>query len=84
MPITSSAKKALRGSVKKQVYNESRKRAYREMIKKIERLVKDGKKDEALKLLGAAQSAIDKGTKSKVLKQNTASRKKARLARIVK
>ncbi len=84
MPITSSAKKAIRNAAKKHSYNESRKRAYREAIKKIETLVKAGKKDEALKLLALAQSAIDKGTKSHVLPKNTASRKKARLARITK
>ena len=38
MPITQSAKKAVRGSLRKKSFNDSRKRAMKAIIKKIERL----------------------------------------------
>lgn len=84
MPITKSAKKALRGSLKKKAANDRNKKAVKESIKKIEKLVKEKKTDEAKKLLPVAQSAIDKATKKGVYKKNTASRKKARLSKITK
>lgn len=84
MPITKSAKKALRGSLKKKAANDRNKKAVKESIKKIEKLVKEKKTDEAKKLLPIAQSAIDKATKKGVYKKNTASRKKARLSKITK
>lgn len=84
MPITKSAKKALRGSLKKKAVNDRNKKNVKEAIKKIEKLVKEDKKSDAKKTLGEAFSAIDKAQKKGVLKKNTASRKKARLAKITK
>jgi ribosomal protein S20 len=51
MPITKSAKKALRGSLVKKSANDRNKKAVKEAIKNIEKLVKEKKKDEAKKLL---------------------------------
>jgi small subunit ribosomal protein S20 len=84
MPITKSAKKALRGSVIKKAVNDRNKKAVKEAIKAIEKLVKENKKDEAKKLLPVAQAAIDKASKKGVFKKNNASRKKARLSKITK
>lgn len=84
MPITKSAKKALRGSVIKKAVNDRNKKAVKEAIKAIEKLVKENKKDEAKKLLPVAQTAIDKASKKGVFKKNNASRKKARLSKITK
>ncbi len=84
MPITKSAKKALRGSMKKKMVNDRKKKAMKDTIKNVEKLVKDKNKDEAKKLLPKAYSAIDKAAKTGVLKKNTASRKKARLSKITK
>lgn len=84
MPITKSAKKALRGSMKKKAMNDRNKKLVKESIKKIEKLVKDKNNDEAKKLLPKAYSVIDKATKKGVFKKNTASRKKSRLSRITK
>jgi len=83
MPITQSAKKAIRGSLRKKGVNDSRKRAMKEVIKKIEKTAK-ANKAEALKMLSSAFSAIDKAAKKGVIKKNNASRKKARLARLTK
>ncbi|HAQ02342.1 hypothetical protein A2467_01610 [Candidatus Nomurabacteria bacterium RIFOXYC2_FULL_36_8] len=84
MPITKSAKKALRGSLVKKAANDRSKKAIKEAVKSIEKLLKEKKKDEAKKLLPSAYSVIDKASKKGVLKKNTASRKKAQLSRITK
>ncbi len=84
MPITKSAKKALRSSAKKKAVNDRNKKFVKESIKSIEKLVKEKKKDEAKKLLPKAYSVIDKACKKGVIKKNNASRKKSRLSRITK
>ncbi len=84
MPITQSAKKALRGSFTKKAMNDRNKKDIKESVKKIEKLVKEKKKTEAKKLLPEAYSVIDKAAKRGVIKKNTASRKKSRLSRITK
>lgn len=84
MPITKSAKKALRGSLVKKAMNDRNKKNIKESIKKIEKLVKEKNKIEAKKLLPEVYSVIDKATKRGVIKKNTASRKKSRLSKITK
>lgn len=84
MPITKGAKKALRSSEKKKVFNIRRKRTLKDEIKGIEKLIKDGKGTEALKALPKVYKALDKAAKMNTLKKNTASRKKSRLAKAVK
>ena len=54
MPIIKSAKKAVRGSLKKKAFNDRRKRVMKEVIKKIEKTVKTDKK-EAEKMLGGEE-----------------------------
>ncbi len=83
MPITQSAKKAIRGSLRKKAFNDRRKRAMKEVIKKIEKTVK-ADKAAAGKLMSAAFQAIDKAAQKGVIKKNNAARKKSRLARLVK
>lgn len=84
MPITKSAKKALRGSLVKKAMNDRNKKNIKETVKKIEKFVKEKNKTEAKKLLPTAYSVIDKAAKRGVIKKNTASRKKARLSKITK
>ncbi len=83
MPITRSAKKAVRGSLRKKALNDQRKKAMKEIIKKIEKLAKTDKAG-ALKMLSTAFQAIDKAAKRGVIKKNNASNKKSRLSRITK
>lgn len=83
MPIIKSAKKAIRGSLKKKAFNDRRKRTMKEIIKKIEKIAKTDKA-EAGKMLSSAYQAIDKAAKKGVIKKNNAARKKARLSRLVK
>jgi len=83
MPITKSAKKALRASKRKQVFNKRRKSAMKDIVKDIRSLVADKKKEDAGQKLAQAYKSIDKATKRGVIKKNTASRKKSRLAKSI-
>jgi small subunit ribosomal protein S20 len=80
MPITTSAKKALRSSMRKRVYNLRRKNALQDATKKVRKLIKTGNMSEAAALLPSVHQAIDKATKRGVIKKNTASRTKSRIA----
>ena len=83
MAITKSAKKAHRASLKKHVFNIRRKRALTDTTKIVKKLIPTDTK-EATKALPAAFKAIDKAAKRGVIKKNTASRKKSRLALAIK
>ncbi len=83
MPITSSAKKALRASKNKALFNARRKDAISETVKKIKKLVSEKKVKEAEALLATAYQAIDKACKTHLIHKNTASRKKSRLAKLI-
>ncbi len=84
MPITKSAKKALRVSDRKRAINDRTKKVLKEGAKSVHKLAvaKDWKK--AKESLSSAYAAIDKAAKKGVIKKNTASRKKARLSRVAK
>jgi len=84
MPITKSAKKALKQNRKKRVFNLKRIKKMRSLIKEFKTLIKDKKKEEALKILPETYKAIDKATKRGVIKKNTANRKKSNLAKALK
>jgi len=85
MPITTGAKKALRGSERKKVFNIRRKAAMKDITKEVDKAVLAGDTKKAEELLPTAYKAIDKAEKRGVIKENTAARKKSRLtARIVK
>ena len=82
MPITKSAKKALRQSERKRALNLKRKKAVSEVIRDIKKLVQAGKADEAMKLLPKAFKALDKAVKRKILHKNTAGRRKSKLSKL--
>jgi len=84
MPITSSAKKALRASKRKRVHNVRRKHTMLDAVKMVKKLLNDKNVQEAQKALTIAYKALDKAAKSNFIKKNTASRKKSRLAKILK
>ena len=83
MAITSSAKKAHRSSLKKRVFNVRRKRALTTATKATKKLIVTDAK-AATASLSEAYKAIDKAAKRGIIKKNTASRKKSRLAAAVK
>lgn len=84
MAIIQSAKRNIRSSARKAVYNARRNKAMKDVVKEVRTLVakKDAKAAEAL--LSKAYKAIDKAAKGKTIKKNTASRKKSRLAQAIK
>lgn len=77
MPIIKSAKKAARQATKRAAHNVSIK-------KDIKAAVKAFKAKPSAKTLAKAQSEFDKAVKKDLLKKNTASRRKAQLAKIAK
>jgi small subunit ribosomal protein S20 len=83
MAITKNAKKAHRASLRKHVFNVRRKRTLITTTKEVKKLVVAGQKAEAGQSLAAAYQAIDKAAKRGLIKKNTASRKKSRLAKAV-
>ena len=84
MPITSSAKKALRNSLRKRSFNARRKNKASNAIKSLKKMVAAGDKKGAQALMPAVQKALDKAVKGRTLNKNTASRKKSRLSKLLK
>jgi ribosomal protein S20 len=79
MPITSSAKKALRQSKRRQVQNNVRKNAYKNTVKEFRKLVVSKSVADAQTKLAAAMKALDKAAKTNAIKKNKANRLKSRL-----
>lgn len=82
MPITKSAHRALRQSLKRKQKNLQKKEVIKTTVKQIKKLITQGKTEEAKSLLSKAYKSIDKASKS-YLHKRTASRKKSRLALLV-
>ncbi len=84
MPITKGAEKANRQSEKKRIFNVRRKSVLSDVVKSVNKAVLAGDAAKAKELLPQAYKAIDKAAKRGVIKDNTAARKKSRLAARVK
>ena len=79
MPITKSAKKALRQSFRRRARNITRKEAYKTLIKQIKRLAPSDPQ-KARDLFPRLYKALDKAAKTKAIDKNKASRLKSRLS----
>jgi ribosomal protein S20 len=79
MPITSSAKKALRAGAQKRIYNLRTKAAIDLPLKKFQKFISEKNEKEAKVLVPAIYKALDKGAKRKYIKSNTAARYKSRI-----
>jgi small subunit ribosomal protein S20 len=84
MPITSSAKKAHRQSLRRRKFNVARKSKAMDALKSFKKLVAAGDKKAASALMPALQKALDKAAKGHTLDKNTVARKKARLSKALK
>lgn len=84
MPITQSAKKAHRQSLRRRKFNVVRKSKAMDAVKSLKKLVAAGDKKAALAQMSVAQKALDKAAKGYTLNKNTVARKKARLAKMLK
>lgn len=73
MPITASAKKALRQSIARRARNQENKKTLKEVLKAF-------KKAPSAEQLSKVFQALDKSAKSGIIKKNTASRLKGRLS----
>lgn len=84
MPIIKSAKKALRGSKRKRLFNLRKKEQISKTIKQVKKLLteKDVKGAEAL--MSKVQKVLDKSAKTGLLKKNTVARKKSRISAMIK
>ena len=83
MPIIKSAKKALRQSLKRKVYNATYKQKMKELIKKAKTLAGQNNSEETKKQLIDIYKTLDKAAKRGIIKKNTASRKKSRIAKLL-
>lgn len=83
MPITQSAKKALRQSLTRKARNLRRKNNYKNNLKELKNLASAGKNDEAQKLLPKVYKALDKAAKTNVIAKNKAARLKSSAARLL-
>lgn len=77
MPITKTAKRALRGSLRKKIVN----RTLREKLEKAIRAAKKSKKPELIKI---ASSFADKAVKGKIIHKNKAAHIKSSLSKLLK
>jgi len=84
VPITKSAKKALRQSKRRQARNVKRKEAFRVLVKEFRKAVAAKEFDKAKGLLPRVYKTLDKAAKSRTIKKNKASRLKSRLTKSVK
>jgi small subunit ribosomal protein S20 len=84
VPIKKSAKKYMRVTDRKTIRNKKVKGVFRNAVKETKENVAAGKVQEAQELLKKAIKALDKAAQKKVIKKNTAARKKSRLNAAVK
>ena len=83
MPITSSAKKALRQNKTRNTRNNIKKEVYKKAVTTYRKLIVAKNIDEAQKMLPAVFKALDKAAKGKVIEVNKSSRLKSRLAQLI-
>ncbi len=75
MPVTKSAKRALRKSLKKKASNLAIRQTYKRIVKTARREAKD---------LSGAFSALDRAAKRGVIHKRKAARLKSRLSKLIK
>ena len=81
MANTKSAIKRIRRIAKQTSVNKVRKSRYRNAIKKMNLLIEDKKKNEALKFLPKLNSELMKTAKTGIIKRQSASRNVSRLTK---
>ena len=76
MPVTKSAKRALRGSKKKESVNKL-------IMSKLEVAVRQAQKSKAVAKILAAVSLTDRAAKKKVIHKNKAARMKSQISKLM-
>ena len=82
-PVTKSAKKALRQSLKRRARNLQKKKKIKDILKEVRNLIFQKKVEEAKKLLPQIYKLLDKAAKAGLIKKNAASRKKSRITKLI-
>lgn len=80
MPNIKSAKKRLRQNAKRRANNRARMSALRTHVKKMEESVAKGDRETAAEMLSITSKVLDQAAARGLIKKNTASRRKSRLA----
>ncbi len=83
MPITKSAKKALRQNLRRRALNTWRKRRIKELKKEIQRALQSKDLQRAMSLLPDFYKAVDKAVKKHTIKENKGNRLKSQVARLI-
>jgi len=83
MSKTKSTKKAWRQSLKKRTHNLFYKKKIKTLLREVRNLVFQKKIEKAKKLLPEIYKILDKAVKEKVIKKNTADRKKTRITKLI-
>ena len=83
MPITQSAKKALRQSIRRKARNLRKSINYKSAIKELKKLASSGQTKATKELLAKAYKAVDKAAKTGVIKKNKAARLKSSAAKLL-
>ena len=83
MPIIKSAIKRARQNDKRRTRRQPFRTNLKTMLRKYTDLIKEGKKDEAGKLLPTVYKSIDMAAKKQILHKNNAAHKKSNLARML-
>ena len=83
MPIIESAIKRARQNETRRERRQPFKTRLKTTIRTFTDLMKEGKKDEAAKMLPAVMKVIDTAAKKNLIHRNTANRKKSRLSLMV-
>lgn len=76
MPVTKTAKRALRSSKKKEKFNKA-------LISKLEAAIREAENKPSKKTVKAAVSLVDKASKKKIIHKNKAARLKSRLDKLI-
>ena len=84
MPNTKSAIRRVRRVKKQTTTNRLRKSKYRSAVKKMEDLIKSGKKDEIKSFFPKYQSILMQVAKSGTINKKTASRKISKISKKIK
>ena len=83
MAITKSAKKSIRKNKTNRAYNLTYINKIKNLIKEVKSFVLQKKSKEAKELLSKVYEMLDKAAKVGVIKKNTASRRKSRIAKLI-
>ena len=83
MPNLKAAKKALKQNITRKVRNLRKKRALRSLVKDFNKLIGAKNIEDAKNFLPKIYKRIDKNKKAGIIKKNTASRQKAKIAKMI-